>query len=127
MRLEGKVAIISGGAHGMGADEARLFASEGAAVVVSDVLEKEGMQVEDELIRSGGTATFVHADVTSEADWERTVRIAVSRYGKLDILVNNAGIGSGAYTDPLDAEGWRQIMDVNATGAFLGMKYAIPR
>ena len=126
MRLDGKVAIISGGAHGMGAEEARLFTSEGASVVISDVLEKEGQQVEAELVSSGGNATFVHADVTSEGDWERTVRAAVSRYGKLDILVNNAGIGSGAYPDPLDVEGWRRIMDVNATGAFLGMKYAIP-
>ena len=126
MRLDGKVAIITGGAHGMGAEEARLFTSEGAAVVVSDVLEEEGKQVEAELLQTGGTATFVRADVTSAEDWERTVRTAVSRYGKLDILVNNAGIGSGAYADPLDAEGWRRIMDVNATGAFLGIKYAIP-
>ena len=110
----------------MGAEEARLFASEGASVVISDVLEKEGTHVAAELLRSGGTGTFVHADVTSGDDWERTVRTAVSRYGKLDILVNNAGIGSGQYPDPLDAAGWRRIMDVNATGAFLGMKYAIP-
>ncbi len=126
MRLDGKAAIISGGAHGMGAEEARLFASVGARVVISDVLEKEGKQVEAEIARSGGDAVFVRADVTSEEDWERTVRAAVSRCGKLDVLVNNAGIGSGQYPDPLDAEGWRRIMDVNATGAFLGMKYAIP-
>lgn len=126
MRLDGKVAVISGGAHGMGAEEARLFASQGASVVISDVLEKEGNQVEKELLQAGGSAMFAHADVTSGEDWERTVRTAVSRYGKLDILVNNAGIGSGGYPDPLDPEGWRRIMDVNATGAFLGMKYAIP-
>ncbi len=110
----------------MGAEEARLFASEGASVVVSDVLEKEGKQIEAEMTRSGMAAMFVRADVTSEEDWERTVQAAVSRYGKLNILVNNAGIGSGAYSDPLDTEGWRRIMDVNAAGVFLGTKYAVP-
>lgn len=126
MRLEGKVAIISGGAGGMGAEEARLFAREGAAVTITDLLEGDGAKVEAEIAESGGRAVFLRADVTSEEDWRHVVEETVSRFGKLDILVNNAGISSGSYSDPLDTEGWRHIMDVNSTGVFLGTKYALP-
>ncbi len=126
MRLAGKVAIISGGAHGMGAEEAKLFAREGAKVVVADVTDDEGKRVEAEIAESGGEAMFVHTDVTSEEDWKQIVESTVSRYGNLDILVNNAGISSGAFSDPLDSDGWNRIMDVNSTGVFLGTKYAIP-
>ncbi len=125
MRLKDKVAIITGAAHGMGAEEARLFAREGAKVVIADVLEQEGKQMEAEVNESGGEAMFVRMDVTSEADWQRTIQATVSRFGKLDILVNNAGISSGSVADPLDTEGWRRIMDVNATGVFLGTKHAV--
>jgi NAD(P)-dependent dehydrogenase (short-subunit alcohol dehydrogenase family) len=127
MRLEGKVAIISGGANGMGAEEVRLFASEGASVVIADMLEDEGKRLEAEVNESGGKAAFVATDVTVEGDWERAVDQAVSQFGALNILVNNAGISSGAYEDTMSTEGWQRIMDVNATGVFLGTKYAIPQ
>jgi NAD(P)-dependent dehydrogenase (short-subunit alcohol dehydrogenase family) len=126
MRLSGKVAIISGAASGMGAEEARLFAREGAKVVVADVLEDEGDQVVKEIAGAGGEALLVHTDVTSEADWQRLVDTTVQRFGRLDVLVNNAGLSSSSVSDPLDVEGWRRIMDVNATGVFLGTKYAVP-
>ena len=126
MRLEGKVAIISGAAHGMGAEEARLFAREGARVSIADVLEDEGRQVEAEILDAGGDAAFFRTDVTIEEDWRRTVRETVSRFGKLDILVNNAGMAGDAFPDPLDTQAWLRTMAVNATGVFLGTKYAIP-
>ena len=91
MRLEGKVAIISGGARGMGAAEARLFAREGAKVI-GDVLDDLGKQVEAEIAEAGGEATYVHLDVTGEIDWANAIETAVRNYSKLDILVNNAGI-----------------------------------
>jgi NAD(P)-dependent dehydrogenase (short-subunit alcohol dehydrogenase family) len=126
MRLEGKVAIVSGGAGGMGTEEARLFAREGAAVTITDLLEDEGAKVEAEIAELGGRAMFLRADVTSEEDWRDVVQKTVSRFGKLDVLVNNAGISSGSYADPLDTDGWLHIMDVNSTGVFLGTKHAIP-
>src|SRR5262249_29959739 len=126
MRLAGKVAIISGAAHGMGAEEARLFAREGAKVVIADVLEEEGTRLAAELTAAGGEALFVRTDVTNEDDWRQVVQTTVARFGKLDILVNNAGLSSTSVADPMDTEGWRRIMDVNATGVFLGTKYAIP-
>ncbi|MCI0439296.1 MAG: glucose 1-dehydrogenase [Chloroflexi bacterium] len=126
MRLEGKVAIITGAANGMGAEEARLFAREGAKVILADVIEDQGRKVEALIAEAGGEAMFVRADVTSEQDWASLVKAAVSRFGKVDILVNNAGLSSGSAPDPMDTEGWRRIMDVNATGVFLGTKHVIP-
>ena len=126
MRLPGKVAIITGGAHGMGAEEAKLFAQEGAKVVIADLLEDEGKTLEGEIHGAGGEAMFVRTDVTSEADWKRLIEATVGRFGKLDILVNNAGLSSTSAADPMDTEGWHRIMEVNTTGVFLGTKYAIP-
>jgi NAD(P)-dependent dehydrogenase (short-subunit alcohol dehydrogenase family) len=126
MRLPGKVAIITGGAHGMGAEEGKLFVQEGAKAVIADVLEDEGKTLEAEISQAGGEAMFVHTDVTSEADWKRLVEATVARFGKLDILVNNAGLSSTSAADPMDTDGWRRIMEVNTTGVFLGTKYAIP-
>lgn len=126
MRLPGKIALISGAAHGMGAEEARLFAREGAKVVIADILELEGRQVEGELRAAGHEAMFVRTDVTNEADWQRVVGATVSRFGRLDILVNNAGVSGTSVSDPLDTEGWHRIMGVNATGVFLGCKHALP-
>jgi len=126
MRLAGKVAIISGAAHGMGAEEARLFAREGAQVVIADLLEDEGMRLAAEIKAAGGEALFVRTDVTSEDDWRHVVQTTVAQFGKLDILVNNAGLSSTSVSNPMDTDGWRRIMDVNATGVFLGTKYAIP-
>ena len=133
MRLEGKVALISGGARGQGAAEARLFVQEGAAVVIGDILDDEGMKLEAEIRELGGRITFVHLDVTDAEQWAGAVNEAVTRYGKLDILVNNAGIGStniGGVQAPRihDApeEVWDQIMDVNGKGVFLGTRAALP-
>ena len=126
MRLAGKVALISGGARGMGAVEARLFAQEGARVVVGDILDAEGRRVESDIRAGGGEALSVRLDVTSEADWQRAVADAVSRFGKLDVLVNNAGIGGPGRVEDTTLEAWTQVMTVNATGVFLGSKAAIP-
>ena len=125
MRLAGKVALISGGARGMGAVEARLFAREGAKVVIGDVLEGEGRQVEADVRAAGGDAVFVRLDVTSEADWAQAVQTATSRFGKLDVLVNNAGIGAQGRLEDTTLEDWNRVMAVNATGVFLGSRAAI--
>ena len=126
MRLEGKVALISGGANGMGAEEVRLFAREGASVLIADLLEDEGKRIEAEVNESGGKGVFVRTDVTVEADWESAVGRTIALFGRLDILVNNAGISARTFEDTLGIEGWKRIMDVNATGVFLGTKHAIP-
>ena len=125
MRLAGKVALISGGARGMGASEARLFAREGAQVVIGDVLDAEGRAVEAEIKAKGGEAVFARLDVTSESDWQRTVGLAQSRFGRLNVLVNNAGIGGGARIENTTLEEWDRMMAVNATGVFLGTKSVI--
>jgi cyclopentanol dehydrogenase len=125
-RLEGKVALISGGARGMGAAEARLFCREGARVVFGDILDRLGRAVEAEVRESGGEATYVHLDVTREAEWAAAVALATTRYGKLDILVNNAGIGGGGRVEETTMEEWDRVMDVNAKGVFLGTRAAIP-
>ena len=125
-RLEGKVALISGGARGQGAMESKLFAQEGAKVVLGDVLDEEGMNVEAEIRKSGGDATYVHLDVTSEADWRAAVETAVRLYGKLDVLVNNAGILISKGIEDTSEEEWDHIMAVNSKGVFLGTKQAIP-
>ena len=126
MRLAGKVALISGGARGMGAVEARLFAREGARVVIGDILDAEGRRVESEIRAAGGEAAYVRLDVTAEADWTSAVAAAVSRFGKLDVLVNNAGIGGHGRLEDTTLEAWTRVMAVNATGVFLGSKAAIP-
>ncbi len=126
MRLEGKVAIISGGARGMGAVEARLFASEGAKVVIGDLLEAEGRQTEAQINESGGECLFLHLDVTSESNWRDVVAATVARFGKLDIIVNNAGIARGGTVEEITSELWDTVMDINAKGVFLGTKAAIP-
>jgi len=126
MRLEGKVALITGGAHGMGAAEAKLFAREGARVAIADILEKEGRQVEAEIAEAGGEAMFLHLDVTQEDDWSRAVQQTVARFGKLDVLVNNAGVSGSGETDFASTEAWDRLMNVNAKSVFLGMKHAIP-
>ena len=127
MRLEGKVAIITGGASGMGAEECRIFAREGAKVIIADVTEDLGRQVEAEIAEAGGDAVFARLDVTSEDDWAAAVEEAVARYGKVDILVNNAGISGTHHPDHMSTEAWDTFMDINAKGVFLGMKSVIPQ
>jgi NAD(P)-dependent dehydrogenase (short-subunit alcohol dehydrogenase family) len=126
MRLAGKVALISGGASGMGRSEATIFAGEGAKVVVGDLLEAEGRDVVDAITKAGGQARFVKLDVTDEKSWQDAVASAVSTFGKLDILVNNAGISGTFDPDMLSVSAWDRLMNVNAKGVFLGMKYAVP-
>ena len=126
MRLAGKVALISGAASGMGRSEATIFAGEGAKVVVGDLLEAEGNDVVDAIAKAGGQARFVKLDVTDEKSWQAAVASAVSTFGKLDILVNNAGISGTFDPDTLSVSAWDRLMNVNAKGVFLGMKYAVP-
>ena len=125
-RLDGKVALISGGARGQGAAEAKMFALEGAKVVIGDILDDAGRRVEAEIDEAGGEAFYIHLDVTQEADWVTAVETAVSRYGKLDILVNNAGITIRKNVEETTSEDWDRIMAINAKGVFLGIKEAIP-
>ena len=125
-RLDGKVAIISGGARGQGATEARMMAREGARVVFGDLLDDEGRQVEAEILEEGNDATYVHLDVTKEDDWSAAVDTAVHRYGRLDVLVNNAGILILKGLEDTSEEEWDRIMAINAKGVFLGTKHAIP-
>ncbi|MEE8305478.1 MAG: glucose 1-dehydrogenase [Candidatus Tectomicrobia bacterium] len=126
MRLAGKVALVSGGARGMGATEARLFATQGAKVVIGDVLETEGRQTEADINAAGGEALFVRLDVTSEANWQQVIAAAISHFGKLDVLVNNAGISAKGMVEDTTVEDWNRVMDINAKGVFLGTKAAIP-
>ena len=126
MRLQGKVALITGAARGQGAAEARLFAQEGAKVVLADVADQDGTIVAAEIAEAGGDALYVHLDVTSEDEWDAAVRAAVASFGKLDILVNNAGIWRRGHVLETSSEQWDEIMGVNAKGVFLGTKAAIP-
>ena len=126
MRLENKVALISGGARGQGACEARMFAAEGAKVVFGDILDDLGQQVEAEIRELGCEATYVHLDVTSQTEWEAAVQRAVDQYGKLDVLVNNAGICNWGKLEDSSGEEWDRIMEVNGKGVFLGTLVAIP-
>ena len=126
-KLDGKVALISGGARGQGAVEAKTFAREGAKVVFGDIRDAEGKQIEADIRASGGDAVYVHLDVTREEDWRHAVEEAVSRYGKLNILINNAGIVIPRVPiEERSAEDWDRVMAVNAKGVFLGTKCAIP-
>ena len=124
MRLKDKVAVITGGAHGMGEAEARLFAREGAAVVIADVLTGRGEAVAADINASQGRAMSLHCDVTSESEWKALIARTLEAYGRLDILVNNAGISGSAVGDDLSLEGWNRLMGINATGVFLGTTLA---
>ncbi len=110
----------------MGAEEARLFSREGAKVVIGDVREAEGRQVEAEISERGGEALYLHLDVTNEDSWADAISTTVARFGKLDILVNNAGIGAAGLVENTTAADWDRVMEVNAKGVFLGTKTAIP-
>ena len=125
-RLDGKVALISGGARGQGATEARMLALEGARVVFGDILDDAGRQVEAQIRELGGDVTYVHLDVTNEADWQSAVDTAVNTYGTLNVLVNNAGILIRKTLEETTGEDWDRIMNINAKGVFLGTKAAIP-
>lgn len=123
MRLKDKVAIVTGASSGMGAATARLFAQEGAKVMVTDILVEEGTAIAEEI---GGDARFQKLDVTSEADWDALAAETVSAFGRIDVLVNNAGV-SGSHPDVLNTATWDEQMNVNARGVFLGMRTVIPK
>jgi len=126
MRMKDKVALISGAASGMGAATARLFGREGAAMVfVADLLDKEGAEVVDSINKAGGKARYLHLDVTDEAGWQAAIAEIEKSAGGLDVLVNNAGISGSAEQDLYDTAAWNRLMNINATGVFLGMKHGI--
>jgi NAD(P)-dependent dehydrogenase (short-subunit alcohol dehydrogenase family) len=125
MRLKDKVAIITGAAAGMGAATARLFAREGAKLLLTDIDEKDGPAVAADIVRTNGNARFEKHDVSKEADWQRVADAALAAYGRIDILINNAGI-SGSIPDKLDIEMWDRQFSINARGNFLGLRAVIP-
>ena len=126
MRLKDKVAIISGGARGMGAVEAELFASHGAKVAIGDVLVEEGESTAQRIAASGGEAFFQPLDVTDASQWASMVAETVARFGGVDVLVNNAGIYRIASIEETSTEVFREILEVNVTGVFLGTRAVIP-
>ena len=125
-RLDGKVALIAGGARNQGAVECKLFAAEGAKVLIGDVLVEEGEQTEAEIKSQGGEATFVRLDISKAGDWNKVIELAESKYGKLNVLVNNASIFRRYGIEDTTEEVWDEVMGVNAKGTFLGTKAVIP-
>ncbi|KUO06152.1 SDR family NAD(P)-dependent oxidoreductase [Streptomyces caeruleatus] len=126
-RVRGKIAIVTGAARGQGEAHSRLFAAEGAKVLMTDVLDDAGEKVAEELRDAGYDVHYRHADVTSEADWLATVADAESRWGRVDILVNNAGIvGTMKAADEEDLDAWTKITAINQQGVFLGIKHVVP-
>jgi NAD(P)-dependent dehydrogenase (short-subunit alcohol dehydrogenase family) len=126
MKLDGKVAIITGGAFGMGKATAKLFAAEGAKVEIFDLLEDEGVKTLAEIEADGGSAGFHKVDVAEDAEWAAAVKAVMDKHGRIDILVNNAGISGSAFADPFDLEAWNRLMNINSTGVFLGHRHVVP-
>lgn len=126
MRLQGKVAIITGAANGMGAAEARLFAKEGAKVVATDLNEEKLNEVVANVKAAGGEITGIKQNVASEEEWKAVVAKTVELYGKVDVLVNNAGVAMSKNFATMEMDEWNWVMDINLNGCVLGMKYAIP-
>jgi NAD(P)-dependent dehydrogenase (short-subunit alcohol dehydrogenase family) len=124
-RLDTKVAIVTGSAEGIGKATAVLFGKEGAKVVVADINESKGKEVVNEINQAGGDAIFFLLDVINEKHWKELMDTTVKKYGKLNVIVNNAGISRAKDIENTSLEDWNEIMGVNATGVFLGTKYAI--
>src|SRR4051794_34548476 len=125
-RLQGKVALISGGSRGQGASHGALFAKEGASVVLGDVRKEEGQRQAEALRDEGRNVLFAALDVTSSSDWESAIELAESEFGRLDILVNNAGIVAFSSAADTSDEEWQRVLGVNQTGMFYGIRAAIP-
>lgn len=125
-RLDGKVALLSGAARGIGAQTARRMAEAGAKVVIGDILEDKGQELAKEITDAGGDARFVRLDVTREDDWDGAVQAVVQAHGKLDILVNNAGLFLGREIEEVSLDDWHRLVSVNLTGVFLGTKHCAP-
>ena len=133
MRLEGKTAIVTGAASGLqgevmgyGGATARIFSKEGANVIIADLKDEIGEKTASQIRDGGGSAKYVHLDVTSEHDWINAIEVATSEFGELNILVNNAGIGDPSIIEETSVDSWNRQMDIMAKGTFLGTKYAIP-
>lgn len=125
-RVAGKVAIVTGGAMGIGQACAELLAAEGAAVVVTDRETEAGKKVADAITAAGHRAMFVEHDVGDEDAWKKVIAAALKAYGKVDILVNNAGVGWFGDVEHTSLDDWRKLLRINLDGVFLGIKYAIP-
>lgn len=125
MRLEGKIAVVTGGARGIGAATVKRFVEEGAKVVIADLLEEEGEALAGQLREAGYEATFMGLDVSKEDQWHKVIEATEGLYGHLDILVNNAGIFPMQRLDETDLALWERVQTVNATGAFLGTREAV--
>ncbi|MDR0365983.1 MAG: SDR family oxidoreductase [Bifidobacteriaceae bacterium] len=121
-RLDGKVAIVTGGASGMGASHARGIVAHGGKVVIGDISDDAGRQIAEEL---GDSAVYTHLDVTSPEDWAQAVELAEQTFGTLNVLVNNAGILNGGSLDEYTPESWDLVMAINAKGPFLGLKSCV--
>jgi 3(or 17)beta-hydroxysteroid dehydrogenase len=124
-RVEGKIAIVTGAAHGLGRAAAELLARDGASVVLTDIDEDGGYEAVEAITAAGGKAKFMVHDVSSEADWQRVIDETVSILGKLDILVNNAGVALQKNVEDTSLEEWRQLMSIDLDGVFLGTRCAI--
>ena len=124
-RVDGKVALITGGARGLGEATGRLLAKEGAFVVLTDVLDADGKTLADDIVANGGKASYLHQDVTDEASWSDTMGAIVAEHGRLDIVVNNAGIVLDASVEDTTLEGWRRVNSINSEAVFLGTREVI--
>ncbi|MHB9093949.1 MAG: glucose 1-dehydrogenase, partial [Eubacteriales bacterium] len=124
-RLAGKVAMVTGGALGIGEGTSLLFAKEGAKVVIADIAVEAGQKVVEQIRKNGGDAIFMKLDVSKEYEWQKAMEFTIETYGKINILVNNAGVSLGKNVEETTIEQWNWIMGINATGVFLGSKYAI--
>ena len=123
--LSDKVAIVTGGASGLGKSSAKLLAREGAKIVVSDIDEEGGKKVVQQIKEDGGEAIFIKQDVAKEDEWKNVIETTLETYGKLHILANSAGIGLGGTVEDVTLEDWKNLIDINLNGTFLGTKYGI--
>lgn len=124
-RVDGKIALITGGARGLGEATGRTLANEGATVILTDLLDEEGEAVAASINDAGGTAEYLHQDVTDEALWETITTGIVDRHGRLDVVVNNAGIVLDANVEDTTLDGWRHVNAINSEAVFLGTRAAI--
>lgn len=124
-RVKNKVALITGGASGLGKSSAVLMAREGAKIVITDLNEDQGNETVETIKKNGGEAIFIKHDVSNEKDWQKVMQATYKQFGKLNIVANSAGIGVGGNVEEVSLEDWRKLMSINLDGVFLGTKYGI--